>query len=175
MKNKANFIFKSVNGYFMPVFILIFFSLIFFIPVSVFAKKINIDLKKHEAMGGHTISRHVGKSDQDLINRLKKNKKISAASTFKTIGDAEKAIEKTIEKNYKKFKEWLKTARKGERLVLKGSGKGKGISRKDFKKAMKSENPEKALSDAIKKRSKCKVIIKADGKGGFFVLTAYPE
>lgn len=44
-------------------------------------------LAAHEAKGGHLIERHVGKTDEELIQRLDKskmsNKKISGSSSFK--------------------------------------------------------------------------------------------
>src|SRR5262245_3894317 len=40
------------------------------------------DLSLDESMGGHTLSRHVGKSDAELRDRLRREKQISAASTY---------------------------------------------------------------------------------------------
>ncbi len=50
------------------------------------------DLAHDEAQGGHTIARHVGRSDADLRARLRRDPGISAASTYTDLPAAEHAI-----------------------------------------------------------------------------------
>ena len=38
------------------------------------------DLSLDESMGGHTLARHVGKSDAELADRLSRERQVSAAS-----------------------------------------------------------------------------------------------
>ena len=40
------------------------------------------DLARDEARGGHTLSRHVGRTDEELRERLRRERNISAASTW---------------------------------------------------------------------------------------------
>ena len=40
------------------------------------------DLEGDEVIGGHTIERHVGRTDRDLADRLRREPQISAASTY---------------------------------------------------------------------------------------------
>lgn len=147
--------------------------LVLVLPAAAKFKKIN--LSAHERQGGHTIERHVGKSDQDLIDRLRQQKNISAASTFASRSAAEKAVTDALNRNEKKVRGWMKTAGRGERLVIKGSGKGRGLSRKDYRKALKAADPKSALQDAVGNRSRVRVVLESNGRGRFHVLTAYPE
>jgi hypothetical protein len=47
-------------------------------------------LAVHELKGEHLIERHVGKTDEQLLERLKTNPKITGSSTFKNRMTAEK-------------------------------------------------------------------------------------
>ena len=40
------------------------------------------DLEADEALGGHTMARHVGRTDAQLAERLQRERDISAASTY---------------------------------------------------------------------------------------------
>jgi hypothetical protein len=50
------------------------------------------DLSADEAMGGHTLERHVGRSDADLIERLRREPQISSASTYTDRAAAETVV-----------------------------------------------------------------------------------
>lgn len=144
-------------------------------PVAVLAEIGDVNLQNSESKGGHTLERHVGKTDAELVQRMEKEKRITGSSSFANVGDAEKAINGAIKKNQQKVEDWLADAKKGERLALSGSAKGRGIARADFNKAEKQADPAAAKLAAVKPRNSCKMILQADGKGGFIVLTAYPE
>lgn len=47
-------------------------------------------LATHELKGGHLVERHVGKTDEQLLDRLKTNPKITGSSTFKDRMTAER-------------------------------------------------------------------------------------
>jgi chromosome segregation ATPase len=115
--------------------------------------KFDINLKDHKRLGGHTIERHVGRSDAQLIARLKKEKDISASSSFPNLGAAEKAIEGILNRVEKKVRDWADEAPRGDREVYEGKGKGRGITRKDYNKAIKKAKKAngkivKAIEDA---------------------------
>lgn len=62
-----------------------------------------IDLAQAERDGGHTIEKHVGKSDQYLIER-----KIPYASTFPDLATAESATVQNIASHSEQIQEWLR-------------------------------------------------------------------
>jgi hypothetical protein len=73
-------------------------------------------LEAHEDAGSHLIERHVGKSEQDLVDRLQREN-ISASSSFRDLPAAEHFIAQTIVENQGKVDAWL-DGKGGNRLVL---------------------------------------------------------
>ena len=73
-------------------------------------------LVAHEDAGSHLIERHVGKSEQDLVDRLQREN-ISASSSFRDLPAAEHFIAQTIIGNQGKVDAWL-DGKGGKRLVL---------------------------------------------------------
>jgi CDI toxin RNase A-like protein len=73
-------------------------------------------LEAHEDAGSHLIERHVGKSEQDLLDRLLREN-ISASSSFRDLPAAEHFIAQTIIGNQGKVDAWL-DGKGGKRLVL---------------------------------------------------------
>ncbi|WP_279590423.1 RNase A-like domain-containing protein [Rummeliibacillus suwonensis] len=63
-------------------------------------------LATHELKGGHLIERHVGKTDEQLLERLKTNPKLTGSSTFKDRMIAEKVANTVLSdpKNIGKIK-----------------------------------------------------------------------
>ncbi|NJL28078.1 MAG: hypothetical protein HC897_09350, partial [Thermoanaerobaculia bacterium] len=78
----------------------------------------------HEKAGGHTLARHVGKSDSDLLSRLADEPNISGASSFPSRDVAETAIGELLVANQSRIESWLRGS--GERLVLTGRGASRG-------------------------------------------------
>jgi hypothetical protein len=64
-------------------------------------------LQAHESAGGHLLSKHVGKSESDLMNRLANEPKISGSSSFYNRATAEDAVSRIIDANQGKIAEWL--------------------------------------------------------------------
>ncbi|MBJ2211967.1 RHS domain-containing protein [Pseudomonas carnis] len=64
-------------------------------------------LAAHEAAGGHLMEKHVGKTDQQLLDRLRQEPHIPAASTFHDRATAELAISKVLDNNQDKIKDFL--------------------------------------------------------------------
>ncbi|MCW3185767.1 hypothetical protein OJO68_23340 [Escherichia coli] len=121
-------------------------------------------LKVHEQLGGHTIARHVGKTDKELINRLASNRRISGASTYTNGSIAERVISQTINENRSKVVTWLKNANAGERLRLDHIGAtGEVISRGISK-------GQSTVSDLTNAR----VILQSTGNGKYHILTSFP-
>src|SRR5215470_18031747 len=65
------------------------------------------DLSQDEAEGGHTLHRHVGRTDAELKQRLEQEPNISAASTYTDRATAETAVGTALEQNRSKIGRWL--------------------------------------------------------------------
>lgn len=122
-------------------------------------------LAAHEAKGGHLIERHVGKTDEELIERLRTdpNPHITASSTFKDRATAERIANSVLNdpKNIKKIENWIDDPKK-PKLMLKYKGDGEIIGRSVTRNSELVENVTNA-----------KIILKKDNNGNF-ILTGYP-
>ena len=76
-------------------------------------------LQAHEDAGGHLIDRHVGKSEQWLVDRVQ-NSNISAASSFRDLPEAEYFVATTLAENQSGIDAWL-DGKGGSRLVVDAS------------------------------------------------------
>ncbi|WP_051529945.1 RNase A-like domain-containing protein [Anoxybacteroides tepidamans] len=120
-------------------------------------------LAAHEARGGHLIARHVGKTDAELLQRLKDNPKITGASTFKDRATAEKVASEVLNdpNNQKIIQAWLSNPKAKSTLVLPYQGTeiiGRGVQRG---------------STTVEYMTNAKIVLKKDGAGNF-ILTGYP-
>ncbi|MBV9823802.1 MAG: hypothetical protein JO144_16350 [Actinobacteria bacterium] len=66
-------------------------------------------LMAHEALGGHTLARHVGKSEQFLPNRLAVEPYLDLASTFFDRQTAEDALSQLLADNDRDVQRWLRS------------------------------------------------------------------
>lgn len=66
-------------------------------------------LDAHEAAGGHLLAKHVGKTEQELIERFKKDPRIKGSSSFFSQAHAEEAAAATVKANDAKITSWLAT------------------------------------------------------------------
>ena len=73
-------------------------------------------LEAHERAGGHTLERHVGKSEEWLINRVNRDK-ISAASSFRDVNEAEHFLSQAIAEHQAEIDAWV-AGKGGNRLVF---------------------------------------------------------
>jgi len=76
-------------------------------------------LEAHEEAGGHLIERHVGRTEQQLLDRLQREN-ISASSSFRDLPAAEHFVSGTISENQDRVDAWL-DGKGGKRLVLDAS------------------------------------------------------
>ncbi|MCX8523483.1 hypothetical protein OF897_06070 [Chryseobacterium formosus] len=80
-------------------------------------------LNYHEGSNlGHTLSRHSGKSDIDLMRRLVGNERITGASSFTNDIVAESVISSTINSNRTVINTWLRDKSATSNLVLEYTG-----------------------------------------------------
>jgi len=64
------------------------------------------DLSPDESAGGHTLRKHVGRSDEELRQRLRRERNLSAASTWTDRATAEVAIGIALELNRDRIERW---------------------------------------------------------------------
>lgn len=74
-----------------------------------------ISLAAEEAAGGHTILKHVGKTEAQLRARLAAETRIPAATTFRTLAEAERHVSAAVRANAAQIEAWAKTAQVGSR------------------------------------------------------------
>jgi hypothetical protein len=122
------------------------------------------DLSIDEAMGGHTLARHIGKSDEDLIERLHREPDISSASTYTDRATAEHVIGAALASPGAAFDKWRMRQGRRPNFVLHYNAH-EAIGRSIRRGQTRSEPCERAL-----------VVLRWDDrKHQFYVLTSYPE
>jgi len=122
------------------------------------------DLSQDEAAGGHTLRKHVGRSDAELRERLEHERDISAASTWNDRASAEAAVGAAISEQSGKISRWL--ARDSHpNLVLDYDGD----SSHPFGRTLRRGG------DRVQPCSHALIVLKWDRLNTYYVLTAYPE
>ncbi|EOA3903976.1 RNase A-like domain-containing lipoprotein [Bacillus cytotoxicus] len=113
---------------------------------------------------GHTIERHVGKTEEQLKERLRTDK-VSAASTYYDKETATKAVKDSVKQHEQEIDNWLKNS-KENRLVLHTKHSfpvGKTVLKKNMSVKDKLMNTVTVLA-----RDK-------SGSLGFKIVTSYPS
>ena len=77
-------------------------------------------LEREEAAGGHTLARHVGKSDDWLMARLASDAHLHVASTYIDRETAEAAIETLLSRHRDRLNRWAARAPEGAEFTLRG-------------------------------------------------------
>lgn len=124
-----------------------------------------ISLAAEEAAGGHTIARHVGRSEAQLRARLVAETRIRAATTFRSLSEAEEVVAKALRANKEAITAWSKTAATNARQTITyDAGKRIGFG------VVRSTN-------AVQEMTRVAVVIQKVESNGrlYFVLTAYPK
>jgi hypothetical protein len=121
------------------------------------------DLSRDEDAGGHTLRRHVGRSDEQLRGRLENERGIAAASTYTDRATAEAAVGNALQQEQDRVQRWLERTGGHPNLVL------------DYK----GENPlGRTLHRGETTPLPCdqaKVVLRWLPPGEYYVLTSYPE
>lgn len=127
-------------------------------------------LADHEArpgsrQGGHTIERHVGRTEEQLRARLRDEPGISAASSFESLDKAEHFIALALAANKAKIDAWLARGEAGSREAFNwsnGEVVGYGVVR---------------ATDKLTQMRRLRLVLKLESYNGqrYFILTAYPN
>lgn len=124
-----------------------------------------VSLAAEEAAGGHTIARHVARTEDQLRARLAAQSRIPAASTFRSLKDAEGFVAEALRANKNAIKEWARNANVGQAKGFPydaGRVVGEGIVRSTGR----LQNMNKMVVVVRKVREQNRV---------YFVLTSYPK
>jgi hypothetical protein len=121
------------------------------------------DLSRDEAAGGHTLRKHVGRSDAELLERLGRERHIAAASTYTDQETAERAVGAAIQSERTRINSWV--ARKGghPNLVL------------DYDAEQRVGRTIHRGQDKSELCSHLTVVLRWAPPEGYYVLTSYPE
>ena len=121
------------------------------------------DLSKDEERGGHTLKRHVARTDEELRERLRREGNISAASTWTDRETAEETIAEALRAEHGRIDSWMRRGYPRANLALHYEA-GRDIGR-----SLRQGRPQAVrCRDAV-------IVLRADGPNTFYVLTAYPE
>lgn len=121
------------------------------------------DLSRDEERGGHTLDKHVGRSDEELRQRLDRERNISAASTWTDRNAAEETVGAALRQEQRKIDAWQSCGYPRANLALHFDA-GRVIGR-SMRHGDARSSP---CTNAV-------IVLKADGPEGFYVLTTYPE
>jgi hypothetical protein len=127
------------------------------------AVQVRYDLGRDEERGGHTLSRHVARTDVELEERLERERNISAASTWTDRETAEETMAEALHAEGGRVETWMRRGYPRANLALHYSAErpiGRSLRR--------GESAPVTCTDAV-------IVLRADGPESFYVLTAYPE
>ena len=122
------------------------------------------NLDEDERRGGHTLARHIGRSDDELRERLREER-VSAASTWPDRETAERVIGAALEGNRSRIESWAGRGASRPNLAfeyhdLNGQAIGRSLKR--------GRKRTELCYDAV-------IVLKATHGRDWYVLTAYPE
>jgi Bacterial CdiA-CT RNAse A domain len=121
------------------------------------------DLSRDEAAGGHILRKHVGQTDDELRDRLRREPRITGASTYTDRATADRAVGEAIAQSPDRIERWLNRAGGHPNLVIDYDSPvpiGRTINR--------GESESHTCAHAI-------VVLKYSGTNDYYVLTSYPE
>jgi CDI toxin RNase A-like protein len=121
------------------------------------------DLSRDESEGGHTLLKHVGRTDSDLRERLRRERRIAAASSYTDRETAERAVGAAIQQQQSRIANWLDRAGGHPNLVLDYDA-----ARPLGRTMRRGEEQSEPCSHAV-------VVMKWIGPANYYVLTSYPE
>ncbi|NEP11258.1 MAG: hypothetical protein F6K14_13815 [Symploca sp. SIO2C1] len=123
-------------------------------------------LQQQEALGGRTIARHIGKSDQQLVERLIDAPRISAVSTYYDLTSATTNIQAALIANASTLNNWVTGAAIGEKRSINYSPS----ATPPFGRVASRPPSLSNIADS----SKLRVVMKKTENGGCLLLTSYP-
>jgi Bacterial CdiA-CT RNAse A domain len=120
------------------------------------------DLSRDEERGGHSLRKHVGRTDDELRERLARERDISAASTWSDRAVAEETVAAALRAERGRIESWTRRGERRPNLALRFDA-GRVIGRSVVRGSDQSEPCTRVV-----------IVLRAD-RDGFYVLTTYPE
>ena len=124
---------------------------------------VRYDLGRDEERGGHTLDRHVGRTDAELQERLERERNISAASTWPDRETAETVVAEALAAERGRVDNWMRRGYPRANLALHYDA-GRAIGRS----LLRGDDRTVDCTSAV-------IVLRADGPDSFYVLTTYPE
>ena len=121
------------------------------------------DLGRDEERGGHTLKKHVGRTDEELQERLRRERNISAASTWTDRETAEVTVADALRVERGRIESWMRRGYPRANLALHYDA-GRTIGRS----LRRGDDQTVPCTSAV-------IVLRADGPDSYFVLTTYPE
>ena len=121
------------------------------------------DLSRDEAAGGHILRKHVGQTEEQLRERLERERNITGASTYTDRSTAEHAVGTAIAQSQNRIASWMGRSGGHPNLVLDYDSEtpiGRTINR--------GENQSRPCGHAV-------IVLRYAGPDDYYVLTSYPE
>lgn len=124
-----------------------------------------IDLAAEEAAGGHTIARHVARTEAELADRLVSQPRITAASSFRSLEEAETFTSRAIQQDIVGVRNWARGAPVGARYVIvKDMNEAVGYSLSRGSQAVQNVTRLRVVLEKVAIKDRL-----------YFVLTSYPQ
>ena len=117
----------------------------------------------HENWGGHTISKHVGKTDADLSARLSSDPSLTSASSFPDIDTASGAVANTISTNQSTVSSWMSGS--SPKLVISSTSNS----------SVGSVMQQGATASVATNKTTVVLVKDPLSANGYTVLTSYPD
>jgi hypothetical protein len=121
------------------------------------------DLSRDEERGGHTLKKHLGRSDEELRERLRRERNISAASTWTDRDTAETTVAEALAVQRDRIENWMNRGYPRANLAMHYSA-GRVIGRCLRRGEQQAVNCTNAV-----------IVLRANRPASFYVLTTYPE
>ncbi len=123
----------------------------------------SVTLAQSEALGGHTLARHVGRTELQLRERLAREPRIPAAGTFPSRNVAEAVVAEALDRDAGAIARWLPDAMPGATRGFNytaGRPIGQGVIR---------------ATDSLVDMSRIRLVLRrTNGPAPYVILTAYP-
>jgi hypothetical protein len=117
-------------------------------------------------MGGHTLARHVGRTDVELADRLRREPQIAAASTYTDVDTAERVVGAALAQSEGRIDTWLRPPGPRANLALNYTQVGGAPIGRSLQRGARTSLPA----------SRALVVLRWDDRGrNWIVLTSYPE
>lgn len=120
------------------------------------------DLSKDEGAGGHTLRKHVARTDEELRQRLT-HEDISASSTYTDKAAAETAVGDALQQSQTRIEEWMARGGGHPNLVL------------DYHSDQPIGRTLHRGASASQPCSNAKIVLRWLSSSEYYVLTSYPE